>query len=514
MAYLGEELVGKKLITQEQLNSALKRQRITKEKLGKILVKLGYIDEKVLSEFLIQKHNVLKYEKDTLVIPATIQKKYPLKLILENRVIPFNEEGDNLFVGINDFNILSELDEIAKDFGKKIVPYFFSDAMFEKILTELSNFPYGVKDYIFTSFQSFAAGKLSENFTLSEFLKAISEFDKTINYLILLEGERPIVRKSRAIYNLIFKVLNKKDILNFIKEITDDAVRKRLIQNNFVIIKREMNNKSYNITIVKNKNSFAIHIKDALINALDFESLGFKEDIKQYITKVPRGITFFLAPFKHGKSTVFSSILNYYNKQKSFNIFYIDYKLEYDIPHNRSIITQVECETQAEFSSKLRLAFELDPDVLFVSDIPDVQTLDIILNMAESGVSVFASMDGSSVVGMFEKISIIAKDAVDYYLNKFSDMLSLIVNMRLVPVKGVDRKLLVYETIFNNFKLKKVVKEKNFHNIETQIKGTGDFVPIEKKMAELFLNGTIEYDTGEAFCSDIELYKRYCNITS
>lgn len=514
MAYLGDMLVSNKLITQDQLNFALKRQQITKEKLGKILVKSGFIDDYTLSEFLIKKHNVLKYEKDFLTIPATLQKKYPLKFILESRVIPFKEENNTLLVGINDFNILTEIEVIGQKIGKKIVPYFFKDAMFEKIITELSNFPYGVKDYTFISFQSFSTGKLSENFTLSEFLKVINEFDKSINYLILLEGESPVVRKSRSIYDLIFKVFTKKDILNFIKEITDDAIRKKLIQENFVIIKKEMNNKYYNFTIVKNNNNFAIHIKHALTNVMDFENLGFKDDIKQYIARVPNGVTFFLAPLKHGKSSVFSSILSYYNKQKPFKIFSIDYKFEYDIFRNKSLITQIECKDQSEFSSKLKLALELEPDILFVSDIPDVQTLEIVLNMAESGVSVFASMDGSSVVGMFEKISITAGDAAGYYLNKLSDILSCIINMRLVPVKGVDRKILVYETIFNNFKLKKLVKEKNFNNIETQIKGTGDFVPIEKKMAELFLKGTIEYERGEAFCSDAELYKRYCNITS
>lgn len=509
---LGEDLVAKGLITKEQLDISLERQKVTKERLGSILVKLGFITEHDLSNFLIKKYNVQKYTEETVKIPARLQKMVDFNYVEKYGIIPFKADDKNIYVGINSFKNLSEIDSLSQIFGKKFVPYFFVDSLFEKIMSDFYNFPYGIKDYEYEPFKVFSRGRLNPDYTLADFLKVLEEFDSSLKYIIFMEDERPICRKSRVIYRLAFDEIKRPKILEFIKQITDDDERKKLIREGYANFKKKLNNKMYTFLIFKSQDKFNIHLKDISSTVPDIEKLGFQEDIQKYLVQVPKGLTIFTAPHRHGKSTLFSSIVNLYNKTKPFNIVMIDTGNVNYIPQNKSVINIIECEEKKDISKKIKIVYELDPDVLFVSDIPDVETLDILLNICESGVSVFAAMDCGGIISFFEKIKMITADKSYYYLSRLADMVNAIINMRLVPLKGVDRQILVYEYLFNTFKLKKAIKENHFNYIDTQLKGTSEFIPLEKKLAEMFNKGHIEYEVAETFSNDIELFKSYANI--
>lgn len=512
MSLLGEGLVSKGLITKEQLDVALEKQKLTKDKLGKLLVKLGMINESTLRNFLSEQYNVPVYDKDILAIPVNVQLAFDFSVIEKYGIIPFEIKEREIYAGINDFNALSELDDISRKLGKKVVPFFFMDSMYDKIVSDLSKFTYGTKPYTFVSFQEYSKNRLSSEASFESLVRIIVEFDPSINHLVLQENEPPLVRKQGIFYKLPSNPIEKRTILEFIKELTDEPSRKKLVGEGFVKVKKSFAKGSYNVSIIKNKASYIIHVLCVTTNIPNFENLGFKNDILTHISQVPKGINLFIAPNNHGKSTVFASIINYYNKMKAFNIFSLEKGIGYEILSEESHVTQIECSESSEFSKKLSIAYDVEPDIVFVSDVPDIKTLEIILNLAESGVSVFVSLECSTITSAIEKMVMIGDKYSTHYLNRFADLFKIIVNFRLLPVKGIEKRLLVYEFVYNIFKLKKAIKEQNFSYINSQIKGTNDYIPLEKKLGELFLNGVIEYDVGDMFSSDKELYKNYTTV--
>ena len=89
--HLGELLVEAGIITSKQLNDALEVQKHSKERLGKVLARLGYITMDLLADFLSKQHGTLTInpcvelidEEATKLIPEDVARKYkvlPVKL--------------------------------------------------------------------------------------------------------------------------------------------------------------------------------------------------------------------------------------------------------------------------------------------------------------------------------------------------------------------------------------------------------------------------------------------------
>jgi Tfp pilus assembly pilus retraction ATPase PilT len=238
----------------------------------------------------------------------------------------------------------------------------------------------------------------------------------------------------------------------------------------------------------------------------DLEKLGFEENLLKLLKNPLKGIYLLVAPFGHGKSIVRSSLLNYFNNEKKMNILSIEKNIDYDITSENSLVTQYEVgDNMKSYSKYVRLAYEIDPDILMVSHIPDLETLTTILDISESGRPVFITMESGSISGSLEKLfSLIEENKKSFITSKFINLLQVIVNFKMIPIMGVQRRVLVYEYVQNSKKLKKIIKEQAFNYIDSQLKGVQEFVPIEKRLADLFNQGKIDLETCEKYIYDLE----------
>lgn len=125
---LGELLIKEKLITNEQLEEALKLQVIFGIKLGSSLIELGYIDEKSLARLLSTKLGVpAATRKDLTELPYKTYSLLPAAIAEKYRVIPFRLENRRLSVAMSDPMDLKALDELAFITGYIIQPHIIPD---------------------------------------------------------------------------------------------------------------------------------------------------------------------------------------------------------------------------------------------------------------------------------------------------------------------------------------------------------------------------------------------------
>jgi type II secretory ATPase GspE/PulE/Tfp pilus assembly ATPase PilB-like protein len=109
---LGQMLVESNLLTQEQLKMAMDFQKSVGGKLGAIIVKLGFIEDQTLTNFIARQQGIPVVNLDELVVPENLVKKIPKKLIEKHHVVPTRSHDGVLTVATSDPFDYEALEEI------------------------------------------------------------------------------------------------------------------------------------------------------------------------------------------------------------------------------------------------------------------------------------------------------------------------------------------------------------------------------------------------------------------
>ena len=133
--------------------------------------------------------------------------------------------------------------------------------------------------------------------------------------------------------------------------------------------------------------------------------LRFSHDIGVLAT-LPRGLVLIGGPTGSGKTTTLASLIATINEREARHIITVEDPIEYDHPHGRSVIEQVEIGIDArDFPTALRAAVRQAPDVIVVGEMRDPETMRIALQAAETGHLVFATVHTTDVAAAVSRIA-------------------------------------------------------------------------------------------------------------
>lgn len=159
----------------------------------------------------------------------------------------------------------------------------------------------------------------------------------------------------------------------------------------------------------------------------DLNYIGFEpkllEKLKSII-KQPHGITIVTGPTGSGKSTTLYSVLNYIKDPKK-NITTVEDPVEYRLEGASQI--QIKSEINLDFSVSLRAILRQDPDIIFIGEIRDKETVEIAIKASLTGhlvLSTFHTNDAPSALTRLVYMGI------DRYL--LASTLNLVIAQRLV----------------------------------------------------------------------------------
>jgi len=133
-----------------------------------------------------------------------------------------------------------------------------------------------------------------------------------------------------------------------------------------------------------------------------FASLNLPPSVEA-LTRLPRGLVLVGGPTGSGKTTTLAALVNEINLRDARHIITIEDPIEYEHPHRRSVIEQVEIGVDApDFPTALRAALRQAPDIIVVGEMRDPETMQIAVAAGETGHLVFSSLhttDASTTVG-------------------------------------------------------------------------------------------------------------------
>ncbi len=448
---LGDCLVQKGLITEEQLQTALQEQKNKGMKLGETVVSLGFVDEMTVIDVLCDQLGIEYIDLRKIKIDESIGKMLNEDFIRKNCLIPF--EFDQLVpnvlrVAMADPMDILAIDDISIITNYQVDPVLSTRAQIEYQIDKL----YGAtkamaaaeqfrkereKDKAkFEESEEAAKDDTVENSPIVQLVRSILEQGVRRRASdIHIEALEYEVRVRYRIDGALVEVA-KYDI-DFLSAIVArikiiggmDISEKRKPQDGRIAMTVDRREYDVRVSILPTINGEKIVMRLTSKENLtrDKENLGFNaEELEKFdrILKNPHGIILVTGPTGSGKSTTLYTALSELNTE-DVNIITVEDPVE----ANMEGINQVHVNEKAglTFAAALRSILRQDPDIIMIGEIRDGETADIAVKAAITGHLVVSTLHTN---GTASTISRLADMGIEPYL--IGDSLVGVIAQRLV----------------------------------------------------------------------------------
>ncbi len=416
---IGELLVRKRLITRDQLNKALEQQRTTKEPLGRILLRLGFVQNEVQLKLALSKQLDTPFLPAELLQPKTDQRLkelVPRDMALEQLILPLERTGNRLKLAIAKAPDIILIDNLRKITGCDIMPVLATEAGLRQAIDRF----YG-KTELEEVISSSAIHEASELYTMDQqevinlesatieadqapvvklidvLLKKaaddrasdihIEPFQDQISIRYRIDGVlyplAPPPRKFHLAMISRVKILSRLDIAE--KRIPQDGAFELQYQG------RKIDVRVSTIPVVHGE-KVVMRLLDKRPELLDLKALGLHPDqltVFEEAIQKPYGLVFITGPTGSGKSTTLYAAINRRRSSK-INILTIEDPVEYQITGINQV--QVKPDIGLTFATGLRAFLRQDPDVILVGEVRDQETAEICIRAALTGHLVLSTL--------------------------------------------------------------------------------------------------------------------------
>ena len=183
--------------------------------------------------------------------------------------------------------------------------------------------------------------------------------------------------------------------------------------------------------------------------------------IEKLCDKVNRGIILVTGPTGSGKTTTLASMINYLNHTKNYHIVTIEDPIEFIYNDDRSVINQRAIGQDVDsFADALRASMREDPDVIFVGEMRDLETVRTAINAAETGHLVLATLhtlDAKETIGRV--INMFPKEEQNRIRMTFASVSEAIISQRLVLTTAGKRRV-ACEIMVKNIRVRDMIKKR------------------------------------------------------
>jgi twitching motility protein PilT len=226
-----------------------------------------------------------------------------------------------------------------------------------------------------------------------------------VSDLHITTGQPPVVRASGRMIRLETKSMGPEDTVSLMKSITPERNQQELQERGGTDFGFAFGDKArFRVAVFKQRGHIGMVLRRIPNEFLTFEQLGLPPVISELITR-PRGLFLVTGPTGSGKTTSLASMINYMNDTMDHHIITLEDPIEYYHDHKKSTINQREIGVDVpDFPEALRRALRMDPDVILVGEMRDLETISSAITAAETGHVVFGTLHTTGAQGTVDRI--------------------------------------------------------------------------------------------------------------
>jgi len=420
---LGELLVSKGIITDDQLRIALLEQRRSGAPLGKLMVSLGFASENVLREALSENLGQESVDLSRVIADVQTIRLVPKEMAKRLLVLPIglNLASKRLTVAMANPNNLVALDQLRlqtkdqfeietllaaeSDIVRAIDQYYGFELSIDGILREIET---GEIDYASLANAeaeySQPVVRLIDALLADAVTRGASDihFEPEQSFVRIRYRIDGVLRQIRALHKTYWPAM----VVRLKVLATMNIAETRAPQDGRISLTLSGRALDFRVSAQPTTwgENIVLRILDRQKGLVPLEELGLSDenlDALRLMIARPEGIILVTGPTGSGKTTTLYSILNHINSV-AVNIMTLEDPVEYPIAQIRQ--TSVNEVSKMDFANGIRSMMRQDPDVILIGEIRDKDTAEMAFRAAMTGHQVYSTLHTNSAIGALPRL--------------------------------------------------------------------------------------------------------------
>jgi len=420
---IGDQLIDSGVISADQLSIAILEQKRSGERLGAVLVGLGFLTEAVLKDALGEHLGQDSVNLREVVPDSDAIKLIDKSLAVKLKVMPvsFVVEQQKLLLAMPDtFDILT-IDRVSaalpegvhvepllaseKEVMFAIDQFYGFDLSIDGILHEIETGEFDIrsgeqegKEY------SHPTVRLVDAFLTDAVKQDASDihFEPEEGFLRVRYRIDGVLRQVRSLHKKYWPAI---------------VVRLKVLAGMNIAEVRAPQDGHISLKITGHPIDFRIasqptlHGENVVLRILDrsraivpldeLDISDYQRNMFKLMMARPEGIILVTGPTGSGKTTTLYSLLNYLNDE-SVNIMTLEDPVEYPMPMIRQ--SSLNSAVKMDFAGGIRSLMRQDPDIILVGEMRDADTANMGFRAAMTGHQVFSTLHTNSALGAFLRL--------------------------------------------------------------------------------------------------------------
>ena len=414
---IGDLLVKNQVIDEQQLHSALEKQKSTGLRLGRTLISLGYVSEDQFLEFLSSQLQIPFVDLRRYKFDITLVQRLSETLARRYRAIVLSDNKGDLLVGMADPTDIYAFDALERALQQPI----HQAVVRESELLSTLDLVYRRTEDIASFAEELDDELVESQFDLASLTPAADDSDAPVVKLlqsifqdavqvrasdIHIEPDESVLRIRQRVDGVLQEQVMKERriapaLVLRLKLLSGlDISERRMPQDGRFSLKVKDRKLDIRLSTmpIEHGESVVMRLLDQTDGAAKLENVGMPEEMLHRFRRLihmPHGLILVTGPTGSGKTTTLYGALQELNEVGK-KIITVEDPVEYRLQRVNQV--QVNPKINLTFAKVLRAALRQDPDILLVGEIRDTETAEIALRAAMTGHLVLSTLHTNDAV--------------------------------------------------------------------------------------------------------------------
>ena len=334
--------------------------------------------------------------------------------------------------------------------------------------------------------------------------------------IVFSEGRMSRVRFGRGFHPLRNHQLSSGEILGLLGDKLNERKVEQLNEHGSADLAIELTNSSrafrFRVNLFRQFDGLAAAWRPIWDQVPDITELGLPEEMANLL-RLEHGLILITGPTGSGKSTSVAARIDKINQTERRHIVTLEDPVEYRFKHGQSLIHQREIGVHVDsFGMGLRAALREAPNVIFVGEMRDLETISSALTAAETGHLVVSTLhSGNCIQALDRMIDVFPEHQQQQIRIQLADVLRVVVTQRLLPRADGHLRVPACEILVVNYAVSNLIRERRTHQIRSNLQTSQaqGMLSLERSLLRLLEAGSIDGETALRAANDPKQIEAY-----